>query len=147
MIDSATLRSHYTAFLRPGRVLLTGHSHQAWPDVARAALVECFDDAALHVDDKWGAAFAAADEVRGALAATLGGRARDYALDGNTHALVTRFLSALPLARRRHLVSTGGEFHTLHRQLRRLAEEGVRCLLYTSPSPRDRTRSRMPSSA
>ena len=25
--------------------------------------------------------------------------------------------------------------------------EGQRCLLYTSPSPRDRTRSRMPSSA
>ena len=26
-------------------------------------------------------------------------------------------------------------------------KKGVRCLLYTSPSPRDRTRSRMPSSA
>ena len=43
------------------RILLTGHSHQAWPDVARAALLQCFDDAALHVDDKWGAAFAAVD--------------------------------------------------------------------------------------
>ena len=28
-----------------------------------------------------------------------------------------------------------------------LASTGVTCLLYTSPSPRDRTRSRMPSSA
>ena len=28
-----------------------------------------------------------------------------------------------------------------------LAEQGLACLLYTSPSPRDRTRSRMPSSA
>ena len=28
-----------------------------------------------------------------------------------------------------------------------LAELGYNCLLYTSPSPRDRTRSRMPSSA
>ena len=27
------------------------------------------------------------------------------------------------------------------------AEQSHRCLLYTSPSPRDRTRSRMPSSA
>ena len=27
------------------------------------------------------------------------------------------------------------------------AEDGINCLLYTSPSPRDRTRSRMPSSA
>ena len=28
-----------------------------------------------------------------------------------------------------------------------LEERGISCLLYTSPSPRDRTRSRMPSSA
>ena len=28
-----------------------------------------------------------------------------------------------------------------------LEEQGYSCLLYTSPSPRDRTRSRMPSSA
>ena len=28
-----------------------------------------------------------------------------------------------------------------------MIEAGERCLLYTSPSPRDRTRSRMPSSA
>ena len=31
--------------------------------------------------------------------------------------------------------------------LERCAEKGYTCLLYTSPSPRDRTRSRMPSSA
>ena len=29
----------------------------------------------------------------------------------------------------------------------RVIEDVVHCLLYTSPSPRDRTRSRMPSSA
>jgi kynureninase len=141
-IDSANLRSHYTAFLRPDRVLLTGHSHQAWPDVARDALTECFDDAALHVDDKWGAAFAVADEVRAGIAFALGGRARDYALDGNTHALVTRFLSALPLRTRRHIVTTAGEFHTLHRQLRRLAEEGVR-VTFIDPSPVDTLAARL----
>ena len=33
-------------------------------------------------------------------------------------------------------------------QLEKIAQkEGITCLLYTSPSPRDRTRSRMPSSA
>ena len=31
--------------------------------------------------------------------------------------------------------------------LKRLEEHDRNCLLYTSPSPRDRTRSRMPSSA
>ena len=44
-----------------------------------------------------------------------------------------------------------GEFSTLHDWLRgNLYQHGSKytaCLLYTSPSPRDRTRSRMPSSA
>jgi hypothetical protein len=31
-------------------VLLTGHSHQAWPDCAREAMVEYFDDSARLVD-------------------------------------------------------------------------------------------------
>ena len=37
---------------------------------------------------------------------------------------------------------------TIHESLRqRIGTEAGNCLLYTSPSPRDRTRSRMPSSA
>ncbi len=43
----------------------------------------------------------------------------------NTHELVLRFLSALPLRERPKLVTTDGEFHTLRRQLGRLAEEGL----------------------
>ena len=35
----------------------------------------------------------------------------------------------------------------LAREVARLTEQNPTCLLYTSPSPRDRTRSRMPSSA
>ena len=35
----------------------------------------------------------------------------------------------------------------IHTQLNRIAAPAYACLLYTSPSPRDRTRSRMPSSA
>ena len=43
---------------------------------------------------------------------------------------------------------TGGAF-TLHRELELFTRLGMSnaCLLYTSPSPRDRTRSRLPSSA
>ena len=135
-LDPAALRPHYRQFLQarapradgqpmPRRILLTGHSHQAWPDVARSGLLQSFDDAALHVDDKWDAAFAAVAEVRRTIAARIGGRAEEYALGGSTHELVARFLSALDLRRRRHIVTTTGEFHSLHRQLRRLAEEGV----------------------
>ena len=42
-----------------------------------------------------------------------------------------------------HLGTLGAVIIAYHTELRGLC----RCLLYTSPSPRDRTRSRMPSSA
>ncbi len=48
-----------------------------------------------------------------------------YSLAANTHDLLVRFLSALPLARRPRLVTTDGEFHSLRRQLDRLEEEGI----------------------
>ncbi len=124
-IDPDALRTHYSAFLRAGRVLLTGHSHQAWPDVARDGLLESFEDAAACADDKWERAAEAADAVREAVAARIGARADEIALGQSTHELVARFLSALDLRRRPHIVTTSGEFHSMHRQLARLAEEGV----------------------
>ena len=128
-MDPASFRTHYAAFLGRAsrrRVLLTGHSHQAWPDVAREGLLRAFDVAAAHVDDKWDAVFAAQDELRAHIAARVGGVApRELAFAPSTHELVSRWLSALPLARRPHLVTTTGEFHSAHRQLSRLAEEGV----------------------
>lgn len=125
VMDPTALRAHYRHFLRDGRTLLTGHSHQAWPDVAREALCASFDDAALHVDDKWQRAFEAADAVRAAIGERLGARPRQVALAQNTHELVARLLSAIPAGRRRHLLTTAGEFHSVRRQLGRLREEGV----------------------
>ena len=75
-------------------------------------------------------------------------------------------LAAMPLPRRRHEdfeasrmyeypqhlreaiedVPTGAGVYTFHGQAGDLPLY-IGCLLYTSPSPRDRTRSRMPSSA
>jgi kynureninase len=49
----------------------------------------------------------------------------DIALGQNTHELLTRLLSALPLRPRPRLVTTDGEFHTIRRQLDRLPEEGI----------------------
>src|SRR5262249_43023458 len=106
MIDPSTLRPHYAAFLAPGRVLLTGHSHQAWPDVARAAQTEAFDDAARLADDKWPAAFAAADAVRAYVGRCLDCPPSQIALAANTHELVTRMLSACDLSARPRLVTT-----------------------------------------
>lgn len=125
-MNAETLATYYSRFRVTERILLTGHSHQAWPDVAFTGLERAFADAALHVDDKWGPAQEAAREVGRGFAKLLGeDDARRIALGQNTHELVTRFLSALPLRKRPRLVTTDGEFHTLRRQLDRLAEEGV----------------------
>lgn len=119
------LAPHYSRFRVAERLLLTGHSHQAWPDVGFDAQAESWLDAARHVDDKWEHAFARAEAVKAGFARLLGEPGGTIALAGNTHELVVRLLSALPLARRPRLLTTDGEFHTIRRQLDRLAEEGI----------------------
>lgn len=119
------LAPHYSRFRVGERLLLTGHSHQAWPDRALEGQIEAFHDAAERVDEKWERAFAKAARLKRGIARFLHDDAGTYALGASTHDLVVRFLSALPLARWPRLVTTDGEFHTLRRQLARLAEEGV----------------------
>ncbi len=123
--DPNTLAPHYSRFRVAERLLLTGHSHQAWPDVGFEAQAESWLDAARYVDDKWEHAFARAERVKRGFAALLGEPGAAIALAGNTHELVVRLLSALPLGDRPRLVTTDGEFHTIRRQLDRLSEEGV----------------------
>jgi kynureninase len=126
MFDREALAQHYSHFLSAtDRLLLTGHSHQAWPDVAREGQLEAFDDAARHADEKWSAAMAKAERVRDGFRLWLGEPGAEIALGPNTHTLVIRFLSALELRRRPRLVSTDGEFHTLRRQLGRFREAGL----------------------
>ena len=115
----------YARFRVGERVLLTGHSHQAWPDVAFDAQQQAWLDAAELMDDKWDRAFAVADKVRAGFRRLLDDPDGHIALGQNTHELVVRFLSALPLRERPRLVTTDGEFRTIRRQLGRLREEGV----------------------
>lgn len=117
------LARHYARFRVTDRVLLTGHSHQAWPDVAFEGQADAWHDAANLVDEKWERAMEMADRVRRGYARLLGARPEEVALGQNTHELVVRFLSALPLAERPRLITTDGEFHSLRRQMDRLAEE------------------------
>lgn len=132
MVDLDTLRAtpnalagHYSRFGVADRLLLTGHSHQAWPDVAATGQLAAFADAATYVDDKWDAAFAKADRLRTGVRALMADPPAEIALGANTHELVLRFLSALNLVARPRLVTTDGEFHTLRRQLARLGEAGI----------------------
>ena len=124
-IDPVAARVHYQDFMKKGRTLLTGHSHQAWPDSARAGQMRAFDDAAEHVDDKWEHAAAAAMAVQSRVGALVGVKAEQVALGPNTHELLTRFLSSLDWSRGRHVVTTDGEFHSMRRQLTRLEEAGL----------------------
>jgi selenocysteine lyase/cysteine desulfurase len=119
------LAPHYSRFRVSERLLLTGHSHQAWPDRGFEAHTAAWLDAARYVDDKWVHAFARAERVREGFARLLGDAGGDFALAPNTHELVVRLLSAMPLRTRSRLVTTDGEFHTIRRQLDRLAEEGL----------------------
>src|SRR5687768_13711530 len=119
------LARYYARFRVAERLLLTGHSHQAWPDVGFEAQQRAWLDAAEFVDGKWEKAEGQAQLVREGFAALLGVPSPQIALAQNTHELVTRFLSALPLRERPRLVTTDGEFHTIRRQLDRLAEEAL----------------------
>ncbi|HEX7118614.1 MAG TPA: hypothetical protein VF212_07500, partial [Longimicrobiales bacterium] len=128
------LAPHYARFRVAERLLLTGHSHQAWPDRGFEGQQRAWLDAAELVDEKWERAFETADRVRRGFARLLDGdaddaalarRAGSIALASNTHELVVRFLSALPLRDRPRLVTTDGEFHSIRRQLDRLAEERI----------------------
>jgi kynureninase len=135
LIRAEELAPHYSLFRVAERLLLTGHSHQAWPDVAREGVVEAWDDAALHVDEKWGRAFEKAERVREGFRVWLDEADAEIALDQNTFGLVLRFLSALELERRPRLVTTDGEFHTLRRLLARLREEQLLDVVVVAARP------------
>src|SRR5215204_5063622 len=119
------LAHHYSRFEVSERLLLTGHSHQAWPDCGFDGQMRAWQDAALYVDDKWEQAFVQAERVREGFSKLLGDPGGGIALGANTHELVVRVLSALPLKARPRLLTTDGEFHSIRRQLDRLEEEGL----------------------
>ena len=126
--DPAGLARHYSRFRVDRRLALTGHSHQAWPDVALEGQVQAWTDAAELWGEKWSRAFAQAERVRAGYSALLGDTGPDagvVTLASSTHDLLVRLLSALPLRHRPRVVTTDGEFHSARRQLDRLAEEGV----------------------
>jgi kynureninase len=102
--------------------------------------MRAWDDAAEFADLKWGPAFEVADFVRGRWARLLddagGGESTGHiTLGQNTHELVVRFLSALDLRRRPRIVTSDGEFHSIRRQLARLAEEGLEVVRVPAAAP------------
>lgn len=119
------LAQHYSHFLVDKRILLTGHSHQAWPDVSLIGQTEAWHDAAEHVDEKWSRAMAKAEQVREGFAGLLDDSPEHIALGANTHELLVKLISALPLQSKPKIVTTDGEYHSARRQFQRLEETGV----------------------
>jgi selenocysteine lyase/cysteine desulfurase len=121
------LRAHFSIFCdaAPARIHLAAHSHHYWPDVACAAHAEAVRAAARLADDKWGPLFdTLMPRVRCGIARILHLPDPDtLAFAPNTHELVCRLLSALPLERRPRVLTSDAEFHSFTRQIARLEEE------------------------
>ena len=123
------LSGHFSHFLSadPDRLHLAAHSHHFWPDVARAAQLEMYDDAARLADRKWGLILGEIlPEVQAATARTLNlPDPNTIAVAPNTHDFVKRLLSCLPAGRPPRILTTDCEFHSFSRQIARLEEEGL----------------------
>jgi selenocysteine lyase/cysteine desulfurase len=116
---------HYSQFKVGNRLLFTGHSHQAWPDVAREGQTEYFDVCARDVDNKWETAFEKTEVLRDYLRDFYDDPEGFYCREESTHVLFVSWMSSLDLKNKPKIISTDGEFHSLFRQLHRLEEEGL----------------------
>ena len=116
---------HYSRFKVSERLLFTGHSHQAWPDVAFEGMEEYFRVSAERIDDKWGKAFEKTEVLRGYLREYYDDPDGLYCREESTHILLVSLLSSFDLKDKPKLITTDGEFHSMYRQLKRLEEEGI----------------------
>jgi len=112
----------YSEFKVEDRILLTGHSHQAWPDCAFNGMKRYWIDSSEFVDNKWEFAFKKADRVRSGFAKLTGTNSEEIVLGQNTHELLLRLLSSIDLVNRPKIITTDSEFHTARRQFDKLAE-------------------------
>ncbi|SMO80546.1 hypothetical protein [Gracilimonas mengyeensis] len=119
------LAPHYSHFDVANRLLFTGHSHQAWPDVAREGQLEYFDVCARDVDNKWEASFEKTEILRNYLRDFYDDPDGLYCREESTHVLFVSWMSSLDLKNKPKIVTTDGEFHSLFRQLKRMEEEGL----------------------
>ena len=126
------LQPYYSRFNVTGRLLFTGHSHQAWPDVAMNGYEEAFAVAADEVDKKWETVFEQVEVLRNYLRNFYNDPDGRYCLGQNVHQLMVSWLSALPLMKKPRIITTNGEFYSMERQLKRLEEEGLEVVRLTA---------------
>lgn len=115
------------------RLHFAAHSHHLWPDASYDGHMEAWDDAARLADRKWDRIFAEViPEAQRHVAAELAlPDPATISFAPNTHDLLVRIFSALPMAKP-HVLASDGEFHSFRRQAMRWAEAG-RITLETVP--------------
>lgn len=119
------LQPHYSKFDVANRLLFTGHSHQAWPDVAFDGIQEYMEMVSEQVDKKWDFGFEKTEIMREYLREFYDDPTGRYCREQNTHVLIVSWLSALDLKNKPKIITTTGEFHSMFRQLRQLEDEGL----------------------
>lgn len=109
------------------RLHFAAHSHHPWPDVARDAQLQAWDDAARWIDAKWSHVFdTVVPQAQGHVARLL--KLPDPAgvvFAPNLHECVVRLASAVERDGPLRILTTDGEFHSFARQLARWEEAGV----------------------
>ena len=124
-IKAHELLPQYTHFNVANRLLFTGHSHQAWPDVALEGQTEYFHASAELVDKKWDVAFEKTEILRSYLREYYDDPEGLYCREESTHFLFVSLMSAWDLVNKPKIITTEGEFYSLSRQLTRLSEVGL----------------------
>ena len=122
------LKAHYRRFFeaRPGRLHFVAHSHHAWPDVTREAVLQYWDDAARLADRKWEYVFGEiVPKAQAHLARLLGTKASgQIAFSASTHDFLVRLFSCFDEGRPLRVLTTDSEFYSFTRQAARLEEQG-----------------------
>jgi len=138
---SLDLAPHFAIFRNaaPTRIHLAAHSHHYWPDAACRAHAQAVDQAARHADRKWDLVFDdLVPRVRVGIAHILNlPDAGTIAFAPNTHELVCRLMSALPLGHQPRVLTSDAEFHSFERQIARLAEEDLVAVERIAAQPSD----------
>ena len=122
------LKPHYRRFLeaRPGRLHFVAHSHHAWPDVTRDAVLQYWDDAARLADRKWEHVFGEiVPRAQAHLARLFGTKSPgQIAFSASTHDFLVRLFSCFDEGRPLRVLTTDSEFYSFARQAARLQEQG-----------------------
>jgi selenocysteine lyase/cysteine desulfurase len=124
---SLDLHAHFSIFrdAAPDRIHLAAHSHHYWPDAACRAHERAVHEAARLADRKWDMVFSDLIPLvqRGVARILNLPDPVTIAFASNTHELVCRLLSALPLGKPPRILTSDSEFHSFSRQIARLEEE------------------------